>query len=56
MFRRHTLQAVYILSAVRTPICKIGGSMSSVNAADMGVVEAKAEVDAACRRKYRHSR
>jgi acetyl-CoA C-acetyltransferase len=36
------LQAVYILSAVRTPIGKFGGSLASLSAADMGVVAAKA--------------
>jgi acetyl-CoA C-acetyltransferase len=38
------LQAVYILSAVRTPIGKFGGSLASLAAADMGVVAAKAAV------------
>ena len=33
---------VYILSAVRTPIGKFGGSLASLTAADMGVVAAKA--------------
>ena len=32
---------VYILSAVRTPIGKFGGSLASLTAADMGVVAAK---------------
>ncbi len=32
---------VYILSAVRTPIGKFGGSLASLSAADMGVVAAK---------------
>jgi acetyl-CoA C-acetyltransferase len=36
------LQGVYILSAVRTPIGKFGGSLASLTAADMGVVAAKA--------------
>jgi acetyl-CoA C-acetyltransferase len=36
------LNAVYILSAVRTPIGKFGGSLASLSAADMGVVAAKA--------------
>jgi acetyl-CoA C-acetyltransferase len=36
------LQTVYILSAVRTPIGKFGGSLASLTAADMGVVAAKA--------------
>jgi acetyl-CoA C-acetyltransferase len=35
------LQAVYILSAVRTPIGKFGGSLASLTAADMGVFAAK---------------
>jgi acetyl-CoA C-acetyltransferase len=38
------LQAVYILSAVRTPIGKFGGSMASLTAADMGVVAAQAAI------------
>jgi len=38
---------VYILSAVRTPIGKFGGSLSSITAADMGVVAAKAAMDRA---------
>src|ERR1700721_954186 len=37
-----TLQAVYILSAARTPIGKFGGSLGSLTAADMGLVAAKA--------------
>jgi acetyl-CoA C-acetyltransferase len=41
------VQAVYILSAVRTPIGKFGGSLSSLTAADMGVVAAKAAIDRA---------
>jgi len=36
------LHDVYILSAVRTPIGKFGGSLASMSAADMGVVAAKA--------------
>ena len=36
------MQGVYILSAVRTPIGKFGGSLASLTAADMGVVAAKA--------------
>jgi acetyl-CoA C-acetyltransferase len=42
-----TLQAVYILSAVRTPIGKFGGSLASLTAADMGVVAAKAALERA---------
>jgi acetyl-CoA C-acetyltransferase len=38
------LQAVYILSAVRTPIGKFGGMLASLTAADMGVVAAKAAI------------
>jgi acetyl-CoA C-acetyltransferase len=41
------VQAVYILSAVRTPIGKFGGSLASQNAADMGVVAAKAAIERA---------
>jgi acetyl-CoA C-acetyltransferase len=36
------LQAAYIVSAVRTPIGKFGGSLASLSAADMGVVAAEA--------------
>jgi len=38
---------VYILSAVRTPIGKFGGSLASLTAADMGVVAATAAIDRA---------
>ena len=38
---------VYILSAVRTPIGKFGGSLASMTASDMGVVAAKAAVERA---------
>ncbi len=38
---------VYILSAVRTPIGKFGGSLASFSAADMGVVAAKAAIERA---------
>lgn len=41
------MQAVYILSAVRTPIGKFGGTLASLTAADMGVVAAKAAVERA---------
>jgi acetyl-CoA C-acetyltransferase len=41
------LQAVYILSGVRTPIGKFGGSLASLTAADMGVVAAKAAMERA---------
>src|SRR5436305_14559962 len=47
MFWRNLLQAVYILSAVRTPIGKFGGSLVSQTAADMGVVAAKAAIERA---------
>src|SRR5437879_913458 len=40
-----TLQAVYILSAVRTPIGKYDGSLASLTAADLGVVAAKAAIE-----------
>jgi acetyl-CoA C-acetyltransferase len=36
------LENVYILSAVRTPIGKFGGSLASMTAADIGVVAARA--------------
>jgi acetyl-CoA C-acetyltransferase len=39
------VQAVYILSAVRTPIGKFGGSLASLTAADIGVVAAKAAME-----------
>lgn len=38
---------VYIVSAVRTPIGKFGGSLASLTAADMGVVAAKAAMERA---------
>ena len=41
------VQDVYILSAVRTPIGKFGGSLASMTAADMGVVAAKAAMERA---------
>jgi len=41
------LNTVYILSAVRTPIGKFGGSLASLSAADMGVVAAKAALERA---------
>jgi acetyl-CoA C-acetyltransferase len=41
------LQDVYILSAVRTPIGKFGGSLASLTAADMGVLAAKAALERA---------
>src|ERR1700704_534732 len=47
MFGGARLQGVYILSAVRTPIGKFGGSLASLTAADMGVVAAKAAIERA---------
>jgi len=41
------LQGVYILSAVRTPIGKFGGTLASLTAADMGVVAAKGAIERA---------
>ena len=41
------MQAVYILSAVRTPIGKFGGSLASCSAVDMGVVAATAAMNRA---------
>ncbi len=38
---------VFILSALRTPIGKFGGALSSLTAADMGVVAAKAAIERA---------
>jgi acetyl-CoA C-acetyltransferase len=38
---------VFILSAVRTPIGKFGGSLASLSAADLGVVAAKAALERA---------
>ena len=38
---------VYILSAVRTPIGKFGGSLASMTAADMGAVAARAAIERA---------
>jgi acetyl-CoA C-acetyltransferase len=42
-----TLQGVYILSAVRTPIGKFDGSLASLTASDMGVIAAKAAMERA---------
>jgi len=47
MLWRWDLQAVYILSAVRTPIGKFGGSLAALTAADMGAVAAKAAMERA---------
>src|SRR5712692_5769097 len=41
------VQDVYILSALRTPIGKFGGSLASMTAADMGVVAAKSAIERA---------
>jgi acetyl-CoA C-acetyltransferase len=41
------LNNVYILSAVRTPIGKFGGSLATLSAVDMGVVAAKAALERA---------
>ena len=38
---------VFILSAVRTPIGKFGGSLASLTAADMGVIAAQAALESA---------
>jgi acetyl-CoA C-acetyltransferase len=40
-------QEVFIVSAVRTPIGKFGGSLASLTAVDMGVVAAKAALERA---------
>ena len=41
------MQAVYILSAVRTPIGKFGGALASQTAADMGMIASKAAIERA---------
>jgi len=41
------VQGVYILSAVRTPIGKFGGTLAALTAVDMGVVAAKAAMERA---------
>src|SRR5690349_7482063 len=41
------MPSVFILSAVRTPIGKFGGSLASMTAADMGVVAVKAAMERA---------
>src|SRR6476660_7288411 len=41
------MQDVYILSAVRTPVGKFGGSLASMTAADMGVAAAKSAIERA---------
>src|SRR6267378_7855660 len=47
MFGGSWLNTVYIVSAVRTPIGKFGGSLASQTAADMGVVASKAAIERA---------
>ena len=42
-----SVNGVYILSAVRTPIGKFGGSLASLSAVDMGVVAATAALERA---------
>lgn len=42
-----TSTAVYIVSAVRTPIGKFGGSLATLTAADLGVIAAQAALDRA---------
>src|SRR6202140_1760990 len=39
------MHPVYILSAVRTPIGKFGGSLAAMTAVDMGVVASKAAME-----------
>ena len=41
------MQSVYIVSAVRTPIGKFGGSLEGLTAADMGAIAAKATLERA---------
>jgi len=41
------LQDVFILSGVRTPIGKFGGSLANMTAADIGVIAAKAAIERA---------
>jgi acetyl-CoA C-acetyltransferase len=41
------LQSVFIVSAVRTPIGKFGGSLAALSASDMGVVAATAAIERA---------
>ena len=41
------MNKVYILSAIRTPIGKFGGSLASLSVVDMGVVAAKAALERA---------
>src|SRR5438128_1981942 len=46
-WRDSQLQSVFILSAVRTPIGKFGGTLAGLTAADMGIVAAKAAMERA---------
>jgi acetyl-CoA C-acetyltransferase len=39
------MRPVYVLSAVRTPIGKFGGAFSSMSAADLGVIAARAVIE-----------
>ena len=39
------MESVYIVSAVRTPIGKFGGSLAGMTAADLGEIAAKAALD-----------
>ena len=41
------MQSVYIVSAVRTPIGKFGGTLVDFTAADLGVMAAKAAIERA---------
>ena len=41
------MNSVYILSAVRTPIGKFGGSLASLTSADLGVIAAQAAIERA---------
>jgi acetyl-CoA C-acetyltransferase len=45
--REDSVQAVYIASAVRTPIGKFGGTLLDFTAADLGVISAKAAIERA---------
>src|SRR3954464_14704301 len=47
MLLEEPVAEVFIVSAVRTPIGKFGGSLASQTAADMGVVAAKAALEGA---------
>ena len=41
------MAGIYLLSGVRTPIGKFGGSLTSLTAADMGVIAARAAMERA---------